>query len=341
MSVFQPDFGQFLKVFRREAPDRPVLFELYMNMPLYEQVNGRKLPADDQLTRARFTIEAYRRMGYDYATLYTSEFRFTHDPHALKTHSLNEGEGLTDEKSFERFVWPEPENYDSSHLGKVARDLPDGMKLCVMGPGGILEILIALTGYDNLCLMLYDEPELVGRIVDEVGKRLLRYYEIALQYDTVGFISSNDDWGFNSQTFLSPPMLRQLIFPWHQKIVDAVHRAGRPVFLHSCGNLAEVMDDIIAMGYDAKHSFEDKIQPIEEAYEAYHSRIALLGGLDMNFMCQSSEQEVYDRTMRMLERTADRGGWAVGTGNSVPEYLPPRNIFAMQRAARDFQGKKS
>ena len=60
-----------------------------------------------------------------------------------------------------------------------------------------------------------------------------------------------------------------------------------------------------------------------------------------NFMCQSSEQEVYDRTMRMLERTADRGGWAVGTGNSVPEYLPPRNIFAMQRAARDFQGKKS
>ncbi len=32
----------------------------------------------------------------------------------------------------------------------------------VMGPGGILEILIALTGYDNLCLMLYDEPELVG-----------------------------------------------------------------------------------------------------------------------------------------------------------------------------------
>jgi uroporphyrinogen decarboxylase len=339
MPGFQPDFEQLLKVLRNQAPDRPVLFELYMNMPLYEQVNGRKLPAGDQLTRARFTIEAFKNMGYDYATLYTSQFRFTHDPHALETHSLNEGEGLVDEESFEKFLWPEPDDFDSSHLGEVARDLPDGMKLCVMGPGGILEILIALTGYDNLCLMLYDDPGLVGRIVDEVGKRLVRYYEIALQYDTVGFISSNDDWGFNTQTFLSPPMLRRFIFPWHQKIVDTVHQAGRPVFLHSCGNLATVMDDIIALGYDAKHSFEDKIQPIEQAYEAYHSRIALLGGLDMDFMCIRSEQEVYDRTMNMLERTADRGGWAVGTGNSVPEYLPPKNLFAMQKAARDFAGR--
>jgi uroporphyrinogen decarboxylase len=338
MRMFQPDFSQLLKVLSNQAPDRPVLFELYMNMPLYELVNGRKLPADDQLTRSRFIIEAYQKMGYDYATLYTSDFRFTHDPHALKTHSLNEGEGLVDEASFERFVWPEPENHDSSHLEKVAPYLPDGMKLCVMGPGGILEILIALTGYDNLCLMLYDNPELITRIVDEVGKRLLRYYEIALQHDTVGFISSNDDWGFNTQTFLSPPMLRKFIFPWHQRIVDAVHQAGRPVFLHSCGNLSAVMDDVVAMGYDAKHSFEDKIQPIEEAYEAYHSRIALLGGLDMDFICQRSEQEVYDRTMNMLERTAGRGGWAVGTGNSVPEYLPPANLFAMQKAARDFKG---
>ncbi|MDD2561560.1 MAG: uroporphyrinogen decarboxylase family protein, partial [Eubacteriales bacterium] len=331
MRPFQPDFEQMLKVLRREVPERPVLFELYMNMPLYEQVNGRRLPGDDQLTRSRFIIEAFRNMGYDYATLYTSSFRFTHDPHELKTHSLNEGEGLVDEANFERFVWPEPEDFDSSHLGKVAPDLPEGMKLCVMGPGGILEILIALTGYDNLCLMLYDEPELVGRIVDEVGKRLVRYYETALQYDTVGFISSNDDWGFNTQTFLSPPMLRELIFPWHQKIVDTAHKAGRPVLLHSCGNLAAVMDDIIAMGYDAKHSFEDKIQPVEEAYEAFHSRIALLGGLDMDFMCKSSEQEVYDRAIKMLERTADRGGWALGTGNSVPEYLPPKNILALGR----------
>lgn len=336
MTAFKPDFDQLLKVIRRERPDRPVLFELYLNMPLYEKMAGRKLESDDALSRARLTVSAFHNMGYDYTTLHASAFRFTEDPHILKTQSLNEGAVIVDEASFDRFVWPDPENFDSSYLGQVKKDLPDGMKLMVMGPGGILEVLIALTGYDNLCMMLYDEPELVQRICDEVGSRLLHYYEIALQYDTVGLISSNDDWGFNTQTFLSPQMMRQYIFPWHQKIVDAVHKAGRPVFLHSCGNLEAVMEDIFAMGYDAKHSFEDNIMPIEKVYETYHSRIALLGGLDMDFMCKRSEQEIYDRTTRMLERVDTRGGWAVGTGNSVPEYLPDAHLFAMHRAARDF-----
>jgi uroporphyrinogen decarboxylase len=58
----------------------------------------------------------------------------------------------------------------------------------------------------------------------------------------------------------------------------------------------------------------------------------------MNFLCSADEQSVYDRTMAMLRCAAGRGGWAVGTGNSVPDYLPPRSLFAMQRAAKDFAG---
>lgn len=339
MKRLQPDFRQLLKVLRREEPDRPVKFELFMNMPLYERVNGEKLRADDPLGIARFTVKAFERMGYDYATVHASAFRFTPETAMKHTRSLNDGAGITDERSFEEYPWPEPENYDGSFLRDISRDLPGGMKLMVMGPGGVLENVIQLTGYENLCVMLYDEPELVGRIFDAVGERLIRYYRLALEHDSVGLISSNDDWGFNSQTFLSPDMMRRYVFPWHQRIVDTVHAAGRPVFLHSCGNLDAVMEDVIAMGYEAKHSFEDKILPIEQAYERYQGRIALLGGLDMDFLCTRDEKAVYDRTLAMLRRARGRGGWAVGTGNSVPEYLPSEALFAMHRAADDFQNQ--
>ena len=338
MERFQPDFGQLLALLRRQKTARPVLFELFMNMPLYERVNGEKLGADDPLSTARFTVRAFEKMGYDYATVHASDFQFADASRTLHTRSLNEGGVITDWKSFEAFRWPEPEDHDDAFLRDISRDLPDGMKLMVMGPGGVLENVIQLTGYEDLCVMLYEEPELVQRIFDGVGERLLRYYAQALRHDSVGLVSSNDDWGFNTQTFLSPAMMRQYVFPWHQKIVDLVHAAGRPVFLHSCGNLDMVMGDIVAMGYDAKHSFEDNILPIEQAYERWHGDIALLGGLDMDFLCTSSEQAVYGRTMAMLERVGDRGGWAVGTGNSVPEYLPPESLFAMHRAARDFAG---
>jgi len=113
-----------------------------------------------------------------------------------------------------------------------------------------------------------------------------------------------------------------------------VHAAGKPIILHSCGKLTEVYDDIIdSIGYDGKHSYEDAIEPVEDAYERLHNRIAVLGGIDVDFVCRRGPEEVYQRSRAMLDRTAGRGGYALGTGNSVPEYVPDENYFAMITAA--------
>ena len=133
---------------------------------------------------------------------------------------------------------------------------------------------------------------------------------------------------------LSPEDLRRYVFPWHTRIVSAIHDAGRPAILHSCGNPVEIMDDVIdVMKFDGRHSYEDTIQPVEEAYEQYGHRIATLGGIDVDFVIRSDPDDVYRRSREMLERAADRGGYALGTGNSVPEYVPPEHYAAMVWAA--------
>ena len=92
------------------------------------------------------------------------------------------------------------------------------------------------------------------------------------------------------------------------------------------------MDDVIGdMGFDAKHSFEDAIQPVEEAYEAYRGRIALLGGVDMDFLCRSTPEAVYRRSRALLELTESQG-YALGSGNSIPSYVPYENYCAMMAA---------
>ena len=72
---------------------------------------------------------------------------------------------------------------DGTPIYDIKPYLPDGMKLMAMGPGGVLENAMALTGYDNMCYMLYEEPELLEAIFREVGSRLVRYYQLAAQYD--------------------------------------------------------------------------------------------------------------------------------------------------------------
>ena len=164
---------------------------------------------------------------------------------------------------------------------------------------------------------------------EAVATRMIEYFDTLATFDVVGALVLGEDMGFKTQTLLSPEVYREYLFPWHAKLVKVVHTHGKPIILHSCGNLREIMDDIIDCGWDAKHSFEDEIEPVWEAKQRYGDRIALLGGFDMNKLCLMSEGEVRQHTRFLIEKCSPGGGWALGTGNSVPSYVPTNNFLAM------------
>lgn len=335
----KPDFEHnTLKILRGQKAERATLFEIFLNTEFYERLAGRKAKDASRLEQLKLVVDAMAIAGYDYATTHASDFTFSRAKQTqLRTISLNDRPPITDWQSFDAFDWGDPGHFDTSALEKIGGYLPEGMKLMVMGPGGVLENMIALMGYDNLCITLYDDPQLVRAVVDKVGETLVSYYQGIVGYDSVGFLCSNDDWGFNTQTFLSPEDMRSYIFPWHQRIAQIAHDAAKPCILHSCGYFAQVIDDVITMmRYDGRHSYEDKICPVEEAYELLVGRIAVMGGIDMDFMTRKSPREIYDRATAMLQRSSERGGYFLGTGNSVPETIPFDNYLAMIQAAFDF-----
>lgn len=334
----KPNFENILAVLARKKPERPTLFEFFHNGPLYERLTGEKIDHTDKMSSDKVRIKAFNKAGYDYTTINAS-FVF---PKGEREHgesvSLNEGCLITDEESFEKYPWPLPEENDYSHLLKLKSELPEGMKIISQGPGGVLENIMSLAGYDNFCIMLFDNPDLAKQIVDNVGSRLVKHYEFLGQYDAVGAMISNDDWGFKSQPMLSPDQMREYIIPWHRKIVKTIHDSGRPAILHSCGNLESIMDDIIDdIGYDGKHSYEDNICPVEEMYEKYSDRIAILGGIDLDFLCRNTPEIIHKRSKAMLELSEEKGGYALGSGNSIPEYVPFENFIAMISAAVPFE----
>jgi uroporphyrinogen decarboxylase len=328
----QPNFNNLLKILNKQVPERETLFEFFMNDNIYEQLCEQDvLDRSDDLSKYRILIHAFKNAGYDYVSLQGSDFYFPMKHYSKKKSiSLNESVMITDEESFEKYLWLNPEDFDYSRLEKLESELPEGMKIIIWAPWGLLENVIGLVGYENLCIMVYENPELVQKIFDEVGSRLLRYYEICIKYNTVGAIIHNDDWGFNTQTMLSPELMRKYIFPWHRKIVEVAHKASKPAILHACGNLEQIMDEIIDdLKYDGKHSFQDNIITVEEAYERWGNRIAILGGIDLDFICRSTPDAIKARCRSLLDKTAGKSGYALGTGNSVPDYVPSENYFAM------------
>jgi len=149
-----------------------------------------------------------------------------------------------------------------------------------------------------------------------------------LQFPRVKVLWGSDDMGHRSGTLLAPDDLRKYVLAGHKAVAKLAHDAGRPYLLHSCGNLEAIMEDLIEdVRIDAKHSFEDVIMPVTEFKRLYGNRITPLGGLDVDVICRSSEDELRAYTRRLVEECFSDGWWALGTGNSLTSYMPVENYL--------------
>lgn len=97
------------------------------------------------------------------------------------------------------------------------------------------------------------------------------------------------------------------------------------------------MDSLINyVQIDGRHSFEDEIEPVTEAKKRYGSKIALLGGIDVHFLCTASERHIRKRVRETLDICLLGGGYCLGSGNSVANYIPVDNYLIMMDEGRRY-----
>jgi len=352
----QPDFERFRRSLIREgSPGRVPFAEFLVDCPIIEQLTGKKLPftqGEKNLTQAtihrvgeRRWVEQFVDVSLEFSLLVGMDYQYieldTGIPLAQATLVRSQEAGrdrnwwyvnpdgrIASWEDFQRFPWPTRTELDYSLLEYACQVVPDGMKILAQIMG-LFEPLYCLVGLERLSFSLYEEPDLVHNIIARVAELVLSQVEVALQHEQVGGIWMGDDLGFNSGTFVSPQTLREFIFPWYKRIVDLSHNHEHVFFLHSCGNLSAVMDDLIDLGIDAKHSFEDKIQPVEEAHAKWGDRLGIIGGVDMDILARGTTDDVRRRSREILDACGSKGGYALGTGNSVADYIPAENFLAM------------
>ena len=157
------------------------------------------------------------------------------------------------------------------------------------------------------------------------------------QFSRTAAINVGDDMGHKNGTLISPEDIRELFIPWHKQIISAVKHHNKLGFFHVCGQVDAIMPDLIeTVGIDAKHSTQDVIEPIAETKAKWGGRIALLGGVDVDFITRATPDEVRIYTRNILETCFDGAGFALGIGNWAADSIPVDNYLAMLAGARCF-----
>lgn len=355
----RPDYRRLLIVLRREGePDKVPFYEHFVDREVMELILGETIPALSPNLSAELKekhilalIKFYRKLGYDYVPFEiplnlprTNRLR-ARDTAVLSRgirewQDENRGEIETME-DFEEYPWPDPdEAADLTYFELLERLLPEDMGVVGGVSGGVFEYVSWLMGMVPLCRAVYRDRRLVEKMFDKIGSIIVRVDEEIAKMSRLTALRMGDDMGYKKGTFLSPEILRRYVFPWQKKCVEIAHKRGLPFILHSCGNLERVMDDLINyVGIDAKHSFQDEIEPVWEAKSKYGDRIAVLGGVDVDKLSRMSEKALRGYVREILNRCAPGGGYALGSGNSIANYIPVENYLAMLDEGEKFSTK--
>jgi len=349
LNAARPDAGRFIDVVMgRCTSDRPPLVEYLIDdalrRPITEQLLGREWvdpDPDDREATKRYLDNFFlfwRALGYDFVRYEESLPLAEHEVLGADATSTDGARHWRDLRrgairswaDYERYPWPSVTPAYLANYEYLAAHLPEGMGLMVCHAGGIYEHLSAIFSYEGLCYALYDQPDLVAAVAERLGELMFDVYRQLVELEGVIAIFPGDDMGFRSSTLLPPDALRRYTLPWHRRYAALAHAHGLPYFLHSCGNLTAIMDTLIDdVGIDAKHSFENAILPVDAFQERYGARVGVLGGIDVDILARGTPEEVRAAVRRTVDACHPRGRYAIGSGNSIPSYVPVHNYLTM------------
>ena len=155
-----------------------------------------------------------------------------------------------------------------------------GDKFLLAGGISIYERLHFIRGLENTWVDIYENREELCKLLDILVDMNLYAIDRYAEAGVDGYYFC-DDWGLQDRLMISPNLWREIWKPRYAKIYSAAHAAGICTFLHSCGYILDILDDLIEVGLDVIHLDQQENMGIKVLGERFGGRITFFSPVDI------------------------------------------------------------
>jgi len=190
-----------------------------------------------------------------------------------------------------------------------------------------------LRGWTNLMLDFHDHPRFVAELLNAIADYNIVQVKEAVKYD-IDAVYFGDDWGMQRGLQMGPAIWRKFIYPVLRRMYAVVHHAGKYVMIHSCGDVDELFDDLIAIGVDCFNPFQPEVMDVASLIRRYRGRLAFHGGLStQRTLPYGSVEDVRAEIARLLE-LGRGGGYIFAPAHDVEGDVPVENMLTLMEAVQ-------
>ena len=225
------------------------------------------------------------------------------------------------------YQFPDPcdPRYFEDIPGRIDQ-FPDRLRVFQIG-FSLYERAWTLRGMANLLMDFHDHPQFVRQLLEAIADYNIAQIRQALQYD-IDAVYFGDDWGQQRGLQMGPGLWRQFLLPELARMYGVVRASGKFVMIHSCGDVDELFDDLIAAGLNCFNPFQPEVMDIEALLARYRGRLAFHGGLSTQRVLPfGTVAEVRAETRRLLE-LGRWGGYVFAPAHDVEGDVPLENMLA-------------
>lgn len=187
-------------------------------------------------------------------------------------------------------------------------------------------------GFTKVCNMVGPERTLMAMIEDPEWVKDMFMTDAQLCVDIAEAMMDRgfhfdagwvfDDLGFKHRPFFSPGMYRELLLPAHRLICDCFRSRGKPMLIHTCGNVMQLIGLLIEAGFDCIQPLEVKAgNDLLALKHEYGERLCFMGGIDVRAMASDDPEDIVREISSKIPPAKQGGGYIYHSDHSVPDNV--------------------
>jgi hypothetical protein len=193
-----------------------------------------------------------------------------------------------------------------------------------------------LRGMENtFCDFASNEHE-VERLLEALCDNLVELIREWGQTKISGYYLT-DDWGSQTGLMVSPALWKKYFRGHYRRIIDEIHRQGKDVIFHSCGNVMRLVPELIDLGVDILDPIQPKAMNLDEVGRQFGGKVAFCGGIDDQRLEDMTPQQVKDAVRHAIDVLGKPYGnaYILAPANTVTPSVPFENIQALFEACHE------
>lgn len=203
-------------------------------------------------------------------------------------------------------------------------------------PHGFMYLRLAdLRGFEEIMVDFAEEPEELQMLIDIVLEHNMKELEVRLQSHNYPIIAFGDDLGMQTSLPMSPEKWRKYMKPCYMKMYQRCHEKGLNVFMHTDGQIYEIIPDLIDCGVNVINP-QVRANGLDNLQRVCKGKVCVCLDLDRQMFPFCKPEDIEPHIRDVVETLGSREGGLWLIAECAPD-VPLENIDAICAALEKYR----